>query len=102
MDLSFQLRRAMETGRVFLGYRQTEKSMLNGRAKLVIVAFNAPAPERERVEYLAKAGKIPLYRFPGTSLELGELAGKPFAVSFIVVEDAGDSSILELVKEAET
>lgn len=99
MDLRFQIRRAMETGRVVLGYRESEKSLLNGRAKLIILASNAPREEAHRIQYLAKVGGIPLYRFAGTTLELGQVCGKPFTVSVLAVEDAGDSSILDIVKE---
>ncbi|NPA76768.1 MAG: 50S ribosomal protein L30e [Candidatus Diapherotrites archaeon] len=99
MDMRFQVRRAMDTGRVLLGYRQTEKSLLNGAAKLVIVAKNAPQAERERVEYLAKVGGVPVYHYDGTTVDLGHVCGKPFTVAMLVVEDAGDSSILELAKE---
>ncbi len=99
MDIRFQIRRAMDTGRVLLGYRQTEKSLLNGAAKLVIVASNAPAREAERIDYLAKVGGVPIYRFSGSSVDLGHVCGKPFVVSMLVVEDPGDSSILDLAKE---
>jgi large subunit ribosomal protein L30e len=99
MDIRFQVRRAMDTGRVLLGFRQTEKSLLNGNAKLIILARNAPEVERERIEYLAKVGGVPVYHFDGTTVDLGHVCGKPFAVSMLVVEDAGDSSILELAQE---
>jgi large subunit ribosomal protein L30e len=100
MDLRFQIRRAMDTGRVLLGFRQTEKSLLNGRAQLVIIAANAPQFERERIEYLADVGGVPVYHFEGSTVDPGHVCGKPFSVSMLVVEDAGDSSILELAKEA--
>lgn len=89
----------METGKVLLGYRESEKSLMNGRAKLIILASNAPREEAYRIQYLAKVGSVPLYRFPGTTIELGQVCGKPFAVSVLAVEDAGDSSILDLAKE---
>ncbi len=99
MDFSFQLRRAMETGKVLLGFRQTEKSLLNGRAKLIIVSLNPPEREKRRILHLAKLAGIPVYSFPGTSIELGYTAGKPFRVSFIAVEDPGDSEILRIAEE---
>jgi len=99
MDLRFQIRRAMETGKVLLGYRESEKSLLNGRAKLIILASNAPEQERLRIQHLAKVGNVPIYVFPGTSIELGQTCGKPFTVSVLAVEDAGDSRILEIIQE---
>ena len=97
--MRFQIRRAMETGKVVLGYRGSEKSVLNGRAKLIILAANAPREQADRIRYLAKIGGVPVYSFRGTTLELGQVCGKPFTVSVLAVEDAGDSSILEVVKE---
>ncbi len=99
MDLGFQLKMAMRTGKVNIGFRTSEKSVMNGRAKLVIVASNAPERIRKRMEVLAKAFNVPLYVFEGTSLELGELIGRPHFVAVIAVEDPGESSILEIVKE---
>ncbi len=102
MDIAFQIQRAIKTGKVYLGFRQSEKSLLNGRARLVIIASNARKDLKDRVEYLARLDDVPIYRFPGTSMELGSVCGRPHAVSVIVVEDPGDSSILEIVKEEKT
>lgn len=99
MDIAFQIQRAIKTGKVYMGFRQSEKSLLNGKARLLIVASNARRDLRDRVEYLARLDGVPVYYFPGTSLELGSVCGRPHAVSVLVVEDPGDSSILEIVKE---
>ncbi len=102
MDVAFQLKRAMETGDVKVGFRQVEKSLLNGRSKLIIMAENAPARIRERVLHLAKIGNVPVYVFRGGSLDLGEMIGRPHFVAVISVDDPGDSRILELAKEVAT
>lgn len=99
MNISFQLRRAMETGDVKLGFRQAEKSLLNGRSKLIILASNVPERIKLRILHLASLSKTPVYTFPGTSLELGELVGRPHFVAVISVDNPGDSSILDLAKE---
>ena len=102
MDIGFHIRRAMETGRVLLGYRQSEKSLLNGKAKLVILASGAPERIAEKVKYLCNVGSIPLYVYPGTTRDLGHLCNKPFTVAVITVEDQGESSILELARGEST
>ncbi len=102
MDLRFQLKRAMETGDVKLGFRESEKSLLNGRSKLIILAENAPEDIKNRVTYLAKISKVPVYYFKGMSIQLGELLGRPHMVAVISIDDPGDSSILELAKEVAT
>ena len=102
MDLSFQLRRAMQTGDVKIGFRSVEKSLLNGRSKLIIMAERIPQRIRMRIEHLAKIAKVPVYTFKGGSLDLGEVAGRPHFVAVISVDDPGDSSILELAKEVKS
>ena len=102
MDLGFQLKRAMKTGDVKIGFRSVEKSLLNGRSKLIIIADNTPERLKHRVIHLAKVGKVPVYQFKGGSLDLGEVVGRPHFVSVISVDDPGDSSILEIAKEVTT
>ncbi len=102
MDIGFQLRRAMETGDVKVGFRSVEKSLLNGRSKLVIIAEKVPERMKLRIEYLAKIANVPVYVYKGGSLDLGELIGRPHFVSVISVDDPGDSSILELAKEVKS
>lgn len=99
MDLRFQIRRAMETGRVVVGYKESEKSLMNGRAKLIIIASNVPKEDDYRIKYLASVGGVPVYEFGGNTIELGQVCGKPFTVSVLAVEDAGDSSVLDVAKE---
>ena len=99
MDISFQLRRAMETGDVKVGFRQAEKSLLNGRSKLIIIAERIPERIKLRITHLAKIAGVPVYVFRGGSLDLGEVSGRPHFVSVISIDDPGDSSILELAKE---
>ncbi|NPA86962.1 MAG: 50S ribosomal protein L30e [Candidatus Diapherotrites archaeon] len=99
MDIGFQLKRAMETGDVKLGFRSVEKSLLNGRSKLIIMAERVPERIKMRITHLAKVANVPVYVFKGGSLDLGELAGRPHFVAVISIDDPGDSSILELAKE---
>ena len=102
MDVGFQLRRAIETGDVKIGFRSVEKSLLNGKSKLIIMAERVPERMKLRVEHLAKVAKVPVYIFKGGSLDLGELIGRPHFVSVISIDDPGDSSILELAKEVKS
>jgi len=49
MDFHASLRRAMKSGKVVLGRNITEKSILAGEAKLVVLAANCPGDFRERI-----------------------------------------------------
>jgi len=98
MDIKRALRNAVSTGNVFLGTSQSAKSVGKGKAKLVIVSKNCPAAELAKIQEKS----VPVYTFDGTNVELGAACGKPFSVSMLSIQAAGDSDILALKKEIET
>ncbi|MBR0271131.1 MAG: ribosomal L7Ae/L30e/S12e/Gadd45 family protein, partial [Methanobrevibacter sp.] len=49
----------------------------------------------EDVEYYAKLSEIPCHIYDGTSVDLGSVCGKPFTVATLIVNDPGDSTILD-------
>ncbi len=99
VDFIRALQMAIKTGNVVLGSKRTKKLVLHGKAKLVVLAANAPPEVKRDIEYYAKLSGIPVYRFNGTNMELGTLAGKPFSVAALAIIDPGQSNILELVEE---
>ncbi|AEH24082.1 50S ribosomal protein L30e [Pyrococcus yayanosii] len=99
MDLAFELRKAMETGKIVLGSNETIRLAKTGGAKLIIVARNAPKEIKDDIYYYAKLSDIPVYEFEGTSVELGTLLGKPFVVASLAIVDPGESNILALAKK---
>jgi len=96
--LTAAVRLTVESGKVEFGSRAglSEKS---GKAKLYVVADNAPAAIRGRVEAAAKKAKIPVIEFEGSTMELGSVCGKPFPVSVLSVYEEGSSSIMDLAKK---
>jgi len=99
-DIEKELVNALKTGTVVLGSRKTLKYVKTGKAKAVIVAANAPPELRSDIVYYAKLGGIPVYVYPGTSVELGAVCGKPFTVASLAILDPGSSRILELIEAA--
>ncbi|MEM2869893.1 MAG: 50S ribosomal protein L30e [Thermoplasmata archaeon] len=95
IDITRELRTLVTTGKVLLGADQAKKALKSGTAKLVIVASNV---SKENAEAIAKFEGAPVYRFPGTSLELGSACGKPFAVSVLTVLNPGESQIMSVLK----
>jgi len=92
------IRLAVESGKTEFGARTGIMASLLGKAKIFVVASNTPAHIKDKImEYSKKAG-IPVIQFPGNTLELGSVCGKPFSVSVLSVYDAGNSTILELAK----
>jgi large subunit ribosomal protein L30e len=96
-----QLRLALSTGRVQLGSKQAVRELRRGRAKMAILSSNCPKEMKDSIESYGKLGKIPIWNHEKDSVDLGMLCGKPYPVSSIVINDPGDSRILDIVKEEE-
>jgi len=95
MDIDRGIRVAVDTGDVTLGSEKAIQSLKLGKGQLVIVAENSPKNILEDVEYYSKLSDIPSYTYKGTSVELGSVCGKPFTVATLVINNPGDSTILE-------
>jgi large subunit ribosomal protein L30e len=95
-SVDHELRMALRTGRVQLGSKVAMRELRRGSAKMAIVASNCPAKTRMDIETHGKLSSIPVLNHQKDSLDLGVLCGKPFSVSVIVINDPGDSKILEL------
>jgi len=95
MDFNLSLRRALKTGKVFLGQNSTRACITDGKARLVVVAANCPGDFRK---YLETVKGVPVHIFEGSGVQLGMACGKPFLVSALAVEEPGESDILSLVR----
>ena len=98
MDVNKQIRMAVKTGKVEFGTKNALASVNTAKARLVILANNAAASDRRDIVYSADQSEIPVYVFPGSSLDLGALCEKPFPVSALIVKEAGDSEVLKLAE----
>ena len=96
MDIERGIRVAVDTGKVILGSNKSIQAIKLGNGELVVMAANAPKNLKEDVEVYSKLSEIPVHIFDGSSVELGSICGKPFTVSVLVVQEPGDSNILEL------
>jgi large subunit ribosomal protein L30e len=93
MDLAHALKVALETGTVRLGLSETLDAAHAKKAKLLIVAKSCPDPTLTKERAI---GKIPIYHYDGSAVELGQACGRPFPVSAMAVLDPGSSAILTL------
>lgn len=98
VDVVREIQTAIRTGKVMLGSRRTIKAMVNGEAKLVIVVSNTPPHIKRDIEWYCKVAGTPVYKFPGTSWELGSACNKPFMVAALAIIDPGESGVLELAR----
>ena len=95
MDVDRSIRVAVDTGDVTLGSEKSIQSLKLGKGQLVIVAANTPKDIVEDVEYYTNLSDIPSDTYEGSSVELGSVCGKPFTVATLIVNDPGDSTILD-------
>lgn len=100
MDVNRALRNAAATGKVSLGFNESLKQILGKKAKLVVIASNAPEEAVSQVHAAAEKAKVPIYTFQGKNTELGPACGRPYSVAVMTVIDAGDSDVLQLAKGA--
>jgi len=96
MDIERGIRVAVDTGKVILGSNKSIQAIKLGNGELVVMAANAPKNLKEDVEIYSNLSEIPVHIFDGSSVDLGSICGKPFTVSVLVVQEPGDSNILEL------
>jgi large subunit ribosomal protein L30e len=97
LDVTRAIRRAVDTGKVVLGERETLRYARDGKVKLAVVASNCRTSALEELRSLLKEeGHI--YEFPGPGVELGSVCGKPFLISMLGILDAGESEIFEAVR----
>jgi len=93
MDLAHALKVALETGTVKIGLAETRDAVDGKKARLVIVAKTCPDVKLSKERAI---GKIPIYHYEGTAVDLGQACGRPFPISAMAVLDPGSSAILTL------
>jgi large subunit ribosomal protein L30e len=99
MDVNKEIRRVVDTGKVAFGFKSSEKNLLLGKAKALVLSTNATKPVREKVKAFSEMADIPLIEFNGTGLDLGKVCGKPFNVSVLTVLDEGKARLIAGIKK---
>jgi len=100
IDVNKAIGTAVKTGKVLLGAKKAVENIRLGRVKLIVMASNCPRNFMEDITYYGKLSGVPVVIYKGTSIDLGAVCGKPFAVSALTVREPGDSDILRLGEEA--
>ena len=100
-SLERAIRMAVDSGKVEFGMRVAYKRSLSGAAKAFVLSANCPKYQKVGIEKFAALSGVAVLSFPGTSVELGSVCGRPHPVSVLAVQDAGNSKILSLAKKEE-
>jgi large subunit ribosomal protein L30e len=98
IDVSKQLQIAVRSGKIALGVKEALDAARFSRARLLILASNCPAADRQDIVHYAKQSGVPIFNYPGTSVDLGAACVKRFVVAALAVKEAGDSEILKLAE----
>ncbi|KYQ54184.1 60S ribosomal protein L30 [Trachymyrmex zeteki] len=94
-SINTRLALVMKSGKYVLGYKQTLKSLRQGKAKLVIIASNTPPLRKSEIEYYAMLAKTGVHHYTGNNIELGTACGKYFRVCTLSITDPGNSDIIK-------
>ncbi len=96
-----EIRRAVDTGKVLFGSKESEYALKHGEGQLLVLTQNAPALMAENLVYVASLTQVPVYTFPGNGLSLGSVCGKPYVISALLVLDEGKSKVTALATKKE-
>nr|ABW90362.1 putative ribosomal protein L30 [Sipunculus nudus] len=99
-SINSRLQLVMKSGKYVLGYKQTLKTLRQGKAKLVIIANNTPPLRKSEIEYYAMLAKTGVHHYKGNNIELGTACGKFFRVTTLSITDPGDSDIIRSMPSA--
>ena len=99
-SINSRLALVMKSGKYVLGYKQTLKTLRNGKSKLIIIASNTPPLRKSEIEYYAMLAKTGVHHYTGDNNELGTACGKYFRVCTLSITDPGDSDIIRTMPGA--
>ncbi len=94
-DLTNDLRLAVDTGKVSLGYREVLKAVNADSAKAVVIAEKGRKDIIEDISHVCKVAGIRMISYKGGSLELGTVCGRPYSVNSLAIMEPGNSNILK-------
>lgn len=100
MDIETEIRRAVDSGKVLIGFRECEKNVLKGIGKLLIVSKKLDEKKREKLKHIADVSEIPCIELEKGPMELGAICGKPYRASVMLIIDPGKSKVLEATKKS--
>ncbi|MEM3841233.1 MAG: 50S ribosomal protein L30e [Candidatus Micrarchaeaceae archaeon] len=94
-DLNIDVRLAVDSGETAIGAKSTIKSIIEGKAKLIVTTSKSKKELLDDLNHLSKIAGIKIVVFDGTPIEFGAVCGKPYSVSVISIINPGDSGILK-------
>jgi large subunit ribosomal protein L30e len=100
-DIDTNIRVAYKTGNIVYGKNQVIKELRQNKFKMLLIAENCPKEFIEQLDYFNSLmrDQLYIYKYPGSSWNLGLACAKPYMISVIGVFDEGDSDLLSLINK---
>lgn len=98
-DINNNIKVAYKTGKILYGKKQVIKNLFrNNPFKMLIVSSNCPVELLNQLNHFNSLlnDKLFIYKYKGSSWDLGIACAKPYMISLIGVIDFGDSDLLTL------
>jgi len=97
-DIDTNIKVAYKTGKIIYGKKQVLKELRQNPFKMLIIANNCPKELENQLNYYNSLmkNKLFIYKYKGSSWDLGLACAKPYMISVIGVIDPGDSDLLSI------
>ena len=97
-DIDTNIKVAYKTGKLIYGKKQVLKELRQNPFKMLIIANNCPKELENQLNYYNSLmkNKIFIYKYKGSSWDLGLACAKPYMISVIGIISEGDSDLLSL------
>jgi large subunit ribosomal protein L30e len=98
LDIDTNIKVAYKTGKIIYGKKQVLQELRDNPFRMLILANNCPIDLETQFSYYNSLMKNQLfiYKYKGSSWDLGLACAKPYMISVIGVIDPGDSDLLSL------
>ncbi|MCK4687772.1 MAG: 50S ribosomal protein L30e [Candidatus Lokiarchaeota archaeon] len=100
-DIDTNIKVAYKTGKIVFGRNQVLRSMRQNRYKMIIIANNCPMDLVKQLNHYISLGKdkIFIYKYKGSSWDLGLACAKPYMISIMGIYDYGNSNLQSLISK---
>lgn len=89
MDAGKEIKAALKSRKILMGSRTVLKGLKNDQLSTVFYATNCPDDTLEDLNHYSKLSGMKIERFEGSSVQLGEICGKPFSILLVGIKKSG-------------
>jgi large subunit ribosomal protein L30e len=93
------IKEAITSDKYKSGVREVLQSVKG--SKLIVLSNTVPSADRTKIEEQAKSANVPLFDYPGTSVQLGKMCNKPFRITAIALKTGSNDQIDSILAEGQ-